>query len=63
MAKLTVTGYNKVPYIADIEVIPAEGPYISVESYNTESTDNVLIPYGQVLLSMFHLKIWEWKRQ
>ncbi|MGI6479507.1 MAG: C25 family cysteine peptidase [Salinivirgaceae bacterium] len=48
MAKLTVTGYNKVPYIADIEVIPAEGPYISVESYNTESTDNVLIPYGQV---------------
>jgi len=48
MAKLTVTGYNKVPYIADIEIIPAEGPYIGVESYNTESTDNVLIPYGQV---------------
>jgi len=32
-AKLVVIGYNKVTYEADIEVVPAEGPYLSVSDY------------------------------
>jgi len=31
--KLTVTGQNYLRYQADIEVIPAEGPYIVIDSY------------------------------
>lgn len=32
-AKLVVIGYNKVTYEADIEVVPAEGPYLTVSDY------------------------------
>ena len=32
-ATLTVIGYNKVTEIIDIEVLPAEGPYVTVASY------------------------------
>ena len=32
-AKLVVIGYNKVTYEADIDVVPAEGPYLTVSDY------------------------------
>ena len=34
IATLTVMGYNKVTDIIDIEVLPAEGPYVTVSSYD-----------------------------
>ena len=34
VATLTVIGYNKVTEIRDIEVLPAEGPYIVVDGFN-----------------------------
>ena len=33
MATLTVMGYNKVTEVMQVEVLPAEGPYIAVSSY------------------------------
>jgi len=33
-AKLVVIGYNKVTYETDIEILPAEGAYITIDSYN-----------------------------
>ena len=33
VATLTVIGYNKVTEIIDVEVLPAEGPYVTVASY------------------------------
>ena len=35
---LTVTGYNKVPYTATIEVIPPEGPYVVYDAYAIDDT-------------------------
>jgi hypothetical protein len=32
-ATLTVTGFNHVPYIADIDIIPAEGPFLVMQDY------------------------------
>ena len=34
VAKLTVMGYNKVTEILDVEVLPAEGPYVTVSGYD-----------------------------
>ena len=32
-ATLTITAFNALPYIADIEIVPANGPYVVMESY------------------------------
>ena len=34
IATLTLIGYNKVTEVIDIEVLPAEGPYVTVSGYN-----------------------------
>ncbi|MBN2174867.1 MAG: choice-of-anchor D domain-containing protein [Bacteroidales bacterium] len=31
--KIAVTSYNYIPYIAEVEVIPASGPYVSFDNY------------------------------
>ncbi len=40
VATLTITGYNAIPYVAEIEVIPAAGPYVGIDSYRLEGTEN-----------------------
>ncbi len=44
--KLTVTGQNYLRYEADIEVIPADGPYIIINNYEL-SNDIVQLNYGE----------------
>jgi len=41
-ATLTITAFNRLPYIANIGIIPANGPYVVMESYliNDESGNN-----------------------
>jgi len=34
MATLTVTAYNYMPYIAEIEIIPAEGPFVVLSDFD-----------------------------
>jgi hypothetical protein len=49
MATLTITGYNAIPYVAEVEIIPAEGPYIGIDSYQLEGSVNLTqIMYGQI---------------
>ncbi|MCD6177127.1 MAG: Gingipain R, partial [Candidatus Cloacimonetes bacterium] len=40
MAKLVITRQNCEPLIADIEIIPNEGPYVIFESYAIDDTNN-----------------------
>jgi hypothetical protein len=39
---LTITGFNYLPYISDIEIIPASGPYVVMDTYqiNDEGGNN-----------------------
>jgi hypothetical protein len=53
---LTVTAYNKDTYIADVDVIPMSGPYLSCDSLVvTDVTNpNGMVEYGEnVLLSVW----------
>ncbi|MBW6516187.1 MAG: T9SS type A sorting domain-containing protein [Candidatus Cloacimonetes bacterium] len=44
---LTVTGYNKVTYIAPINVIPSDGPYVVIQQVNIMgSGENNAVLYG-----------------
>jgi hypothetical protein len=49
-ATLTVTAFNHLPYIADIDIIPASGPYVVMDSYlidDKSGNDNGLADYNE----------------
>ncbi|MCK9399352.1 MAG: C25 family cysteine peptidase [Bacteroidales bacterium] len=49
-ATLTITTFNHIPYIADIDVIPANGPYVVMDSYDiadVEGNNNGLPDYNE----------------
>ncbi|MDZ7777587.1 MAG: C25 family cysteine peptidase [Bacteroidales bacterium] len=45
MMNLVITAFNKIPYIAELEAIPAEGPYVTLADFNLESEAN----FGQTV--------------
>ena len=45
MADLVVLGYNKVTYVGQIEVVPAAGPYVTVNDYAMSGPAN----YGETV--------------
>lgn len=50
MLNIAVFGYNKVTYLSEIEVIPAEGPFIAYVSYDVNDAsgnNNGLVDYGE----------------
>lgn len=51
---LVITGFNKIPYITELEVVPAEGPYISLAGFelndNTGGNGNGEADYGETIL-------------
>lgn len=53
MLTISVFGYNKITYLSEIEVIPAEGPFIGYVSYqiNDEAgNNNGLIDYNESIV-------------
>lgn len=44
---ITITGFNKKPYIAIVSVIPAAGPYVSLGKYVISGTELNVVNYGQ----------------
>lgn len=49
---LTVTAFNYLPYIIDIEVIPADGPFVVLESYDyidVDGNNNGLPDYNEAI--------------
>ncbi len=54
--KLTITAFNYLPYVADIEIIPLEGPYVVFNSTiinDAAGNNNQMLDYNEtVLLSM-----------
>jgi hypothetical protein len=52
MATLTITGFNNVPVITEVEFIPAEGPYVKVDEYlitDEQFNNNQLADYGETI--------------
>ncbi|MDF1543855.1 MAG: C25 family cysteine peptidase [bacterium] len=52
-AKITVTGQNKIPYMADVQVITPSGPYVVYDSYVLDDgagNGNSLVENGESLL-------------
>ena len=47
MAKLVITRQNRQPIIAEIEVIPNEGPYVIINDYTIEANGDEIIEYGE----------------
>ena len=47
MAKLIITRQNHQPVIAEIEVIPNEGPYIVINDYAIDAGGDEIIEYGE----------------
>ncbi len=50
--KVTVTGYNKIVYIADVEITPANTPYITLDSYVIDDASgnvNGLVDFAETL--------------
>jgi gingipain R len=45
-ATLTVIGYNKVTYRGEVEIVPAEGPYLVLDNYEV-ATNNGSVLYGE----------------
>ncbi|PKP50688.1 MAG: hypothetical protein CVT94_00655 [Bacteroidetes bacterium HGW-Bacteroidetes-11] len=57
--KLAVTAFNFIPYIADIDVLPLEGPYVVYNSntINDESgNNNQQLDYGEAVMMALALK-------
>lgn len=51
-ATLTVTAFNHLPYIADVEIVPASGPYVVMNSYeiiDTAGNSNGLPDYNEAI--------------
>jgi hypothetical protein len=49
-ATLTITAFNSLPYIAEIDIIPATGPYVVMENYlidDKDGNDNGLPDYNE----------------
>jgi hypothetical protein len=56
---LTITAFNYLPYIADIDVVPAEGPFIVMESYDiadASGNSNGLADYDEAIDLAVELK-------
>ncbi|MCX6269838.1 MAG: C25 family cysteine peptidase [Bacteroidetes bacterium] len=56
---LTVSAYNYIPYLADIPVIPASGPYIIYnQSFVNDASgnNNGLVDYGENILLSFTIQ-------
>jgi len=47
MADIVITCQNKIPVIEQVEVIPAEGPYVVVDTYEAVDANNGIIEYGE----------------
>ena len=45
-ATLTVIGFNKVTYRGEVEIVPAEGPYLVLDNYEV-ATNNGSVLYGE----------------
>lgn len=43
VATLTVIGYNKVTYRGEVEIVPAEGPYLVLNDYEVASNEGSVI--------------------
>ncbi|MFC1887990.1 C25 family cysteine peptidase [Candidatus Cloacimonadota bacterium] len=55
---LTITGYNKVTYIEDIQLIPNDGPYMVVDSYLPDANGDDYIEAGETVylqVSLYNL--------
>lgn len=46
IATLTVMGYNKITYRGEVEIVPAEGPFLVIDSYQVNTEDGQL-NYGE----------------
>jgi hypothetical protein len=56
---LVITGYNKVTYITTISVLPAEGPYISVQGFtvgDVTGNNNGIADFNESILLNFTIK-------
>lgn len=50
MMNLVITGFNKIPYIAELEVIPAEGPFVTLASFElTDENGNGNADFGETV--------------
>jgi hypothetical protein len=50
---VTVTGFNAIPYIAEVPIIPADGPYVVLDEYtinDASGNNNGLADYGEDIL-------------
>lgn len=59
MMKLAVTAFNYIPYIADIEIIPLNGPYLVYDNttiIDTEGNNNQQLDYSETVNLALGLK-------
>ncbi|MBC8488256.1 MAG: hypothetical protein H8D45_19690 [Bacteroidetes bacterium] len=56
---IAVTAYNHIPYLADVDVVPVSGPYISYASHilnDAAGNNNGLADYGESILLTVELE-------
>ena len=56
---IAVTAYNYIPYLADVDVVPASGPYIVYSSHllnDAAGNNNGLADYGESILLTIELE-------
>lgn len=57
--KLAVTAFNYLPYIADIDILPLEGPYVVYNNYSINDINgnsNQQLDYGEAVMMALGLK-------
>ncbi len=47
VAKVVITAFNKIPHVADVEIIPAEGPYVLMQSCTISDGNNNLAEFSE----------------
>lgn len=48
--KLVITAFNKIPYMADLDVIPAEGPFVAMTGYElNDANGNGIADFGETV--------------
>lgn len=57
--KITITAFNHLPYVAEIEIIPLEGPYVVFNSTvinDATGNNNQMLDYNETILLSLALK-------
>ncbi len=63
---ITITAFNFIPHIGNIQIIQPDGPYLVYDDHNVidlNGNNNGNVDYGESITLDLTLEIWVWKME